>query len=118
MGYSVDHLEVIKNKLQQSQPAEVNALWEYIEEQLHPNSSLSGSSFALSMSDLRKAKTDLASMSLENIETILDFALEQLTLSRIADKASLLVGLDKIEFYTRELRYSKLEKFIFYITAI
>lgn len=118
MGYSVDHLEIIKNKFVQSEPVEVKALFEYIEEQLYLMSTSEGSLFTLTLQDVQKAKSDLSSVSLENIEVILNFALEQLPLNRLADKAGLLVGLDKVEFYTRELRYSKIERFIFNLTSI
>jgi hypothetical protein len=45
---------------------------------------------------------------------MIEYALEQIPLSRTSDKASCLVGtLSKIDFYTRELKYSKIEKFLF-----
>lgn len=118
MGYSIDELAIIKAKLLKSNPTEVVALIEYIEEQLSPTSVSEESSFTLSLADTKNVRMNITSVPLEVIEAMLHFALEQLTLSRFADKAALLAGLDKVEFYTRELRYSKLEKFIFNLTAI
>jgi hypothetical protein len=117
MGYSIHRLELIKAKLVASDPHDIKFLFDFIEEYLS-NAELKHSDL-VDLKQIKKAKSNIAKLNLEDLEAILDFVVEHIPMSRLSDKAEKILGnLNKIDFYTRELRYSKVEKFIFNLTSI
>ena len=123
MGYSIHLLEIIKARLVKSNSKDLNTLFEFIEEQLL----VEGATYEgpLEIKKIKKIRGNIAEVHSRDLEDILDFVLQRIPMSRTGDSATRILNdpedlniLEKIKHYSRELRYSKIEKFIFDLTSL
>ena len=116
MGYNISRLAIIKARLSESNQDDVKSMIKFLDEEIIDTSS---DSVYQIKEEVLRLKSDPNTLSHEAVEFILDFIIEQIPLNRLSDKAATILGnMDKTEFYSRELRYSKIEKFVFSLITI
>lgn len=115
MGYSVYQLEVIKRHFVASNPADLKKLFNFIESQLEVGDyHKSVESGIVNTRLIKKVKENLERVTPRELEDILEFTEQRIEVNRSYDKAEVILGeIKKEEFYSREERYTELEKYIF-----
>ncbi|HEY8937491.1 MAG TPA: hypothetical protein VIM65_19835 [Cyclobacteriaceae bacterium] len=110
MGYRIERLEKIRTQLANSHREDLNLLIEFLEDQL-PLTLSHDPLHRLNNGVIKCLKTDVSNIPLDDLENLLDFTDECITMVRSADRASKDI-LGRSKFYARELMYVKLENYI------
>ena len=114
MGQSLYRIEIIKERFVQSNSNDLKILFKFIEDQLSiPVYSESKYVVPLDPMKMARIKINIADIKATELEAILDFTDERIEICRNSDMSDRIIGdLNKDEFFSREEKYTRIEKYI------